>query len=145
MSNPQVTFDYAKWVLRYPEFQGVTEPMAQAYFDEATIYHRNDGNGPVTDDAQQLLLLNMVTAHIAQRYAIIAGIAPSPLVGRISNASEGSVSVAVEGFTGVPGTQQWWFQSKYGADYWYATAPFRGLQYRRGPSRYFGSVFPSGR
>lgn len=142
MANPQVTFDYARWIARYPEFYSVTEDVAQAYFDEATVYHRNDGTGPVCNDTEQLALLGMITAHIAAQYATINGAAPSPLVGRISNASEGSVSVAVEGFNNIPGTQQWWLTTKYGANYWAATAQFRGLRYRPGPSRFFGPIYP---
>lgn len=137
-----VTFSYPAWVARYPEFAQVTEPTAEQYFAEATVYHANDGSGPVTDAIVQSVLLNMMTAHIAARYAIINGETPSRLVGRISNATEGSVSVAVEGFAGVPGSQQWLMQSKYGADYWAATAPYRTMHYRAPAPRSFDPFFP---
>ena len=141
-----VTFNYAAWVSRYPEFSYVSADTAQQYFNEATIYHSNNGCGPVCDPVEQLALLNMLVSHIAARYApqVIAGttIASSPLVGRIASATEGSVSVSVDGPSGVPGSQQWFFQTKYGYDYWFATAPFRTMRYMPGPRRYFGAVYP---
>ena len=139
-----VQFNYPAWIARYPEFALVSEPTANAYFNEAQIYHDNSGSayGP-TDATVQLVLLNMLTAHIAQRYAIIAGVEPSPLVGRISNATEGSVSVGVEGFgSALPGSQVWFAQTKYGLDYWFATTPFRTMRYVTGPRRIFDPIFP---
>jgi len=140
-----VAFNYAGWIARYPEFaDSVDETTADLYFAEATIYHRNDGDGPVTDATAQLAYLNMMTAHIAARYAAQNGIPASPLVGRISNVSEGSVSVGTEGFTGIPGSQQWLVQTKYGADYWFATTPYRTMRYVLGPRRIFDPAFPPG-
>ncbi len=142
MTN-QVEFNYALWIARYPEFTSVTEATALMYFNEAVIYHRNDGTGPVTDNTVQLALLNMIVAHIAMRYAIINGVPPSPLVGRVTNASEGSVSVGVGGFANVqPATMEWWLQTKPGSDYWFATAPYRVFNYRPGPRRMFDQIFP---
>lgn len=135
------TFDFATWVARYPEFaDSVTPQAAQAYFDEATIYHRNDGRGPVSAIAVQRTLLNMLTAHIAKRYAASAAGAPAPdLVGRVSNASEGSVSVQAEYADATPGTMAWFVQTKYGADYWQATTTYRTMHYRAPLSRAFNS------
>src|SRR5712691_5301202 len=126
-----VAFNYAQWIARYPEFAAsVNTDLATAYFNEATIYHANDGSGPVTTAAIQSTLLNMLTAHIAQRYAAQGGQVASPLVGRISNASEGSVSVQTEYADATPGTMAWYVQTKYGADYWQASAPYRTMRYR---------------
>ena len=139
----RVSFDYAGWIARYPEFALVNEPTANAYFAEAQVYHDNSGVGEPTDATVQLVLLNMMTAHIASRYAIIAGVAPSPLVGRISSATEGSVSVGVEGFgNALPGSQVWFSQTKYGLDYWFATTPYRTMRYVPGPRRIFDPIFP---
>lgn len=136
MANPIATFDYALWVARYPEFSDVLEPVATMYFSEATIYHRNDGFGPVTDEGVQLTLLNMLTAHIAFINSGTNGNDPSPLVGPVTNASEGSVSVGVQPLQ-APGTLGWLTQTKYGASYWYATAPYRTMRYRASPGRFF--------
>ena len=123
--GPVVTFNYATWVARYPGFSYVSPDLAQTYFDEATIYCRNDGWGPVPTAAVLSTLLNMLTAHIAQISAPVGGNSPSSLVGRISNATEGSVSVTAEYGLPNPGSQAWYTQTPYGAAYWAATSPYR--------------------
>lgn len=128
-----VTFDYDVWAKRYPEFKTVDPVLAQAYFAEATLYLRNDGTGPVKDEAVQLTLLNMVTAHIAALNATIDGKEPSNLVGRITDASEGSVSVSVDK-TALPGSAAWYAQTKYGMAFWQATRAYRLGDYRASPT-----------
>lgn len=139
-----VTFDYQVWIHRYPEFKSVAECDAQGYFDEATLYHRNDGGGPVADAGQQRVLLNMLTAHIAKLYATVGGVAPSGLVGRITDASEGSVSAAVDKFANMPNSAQWYIQTPYGFAYWQATRQYRTAHYRPG-IRYIPPGAPYGR
>jgi hypothetical protein len=124
-----VQFSYAQWIARYPEFSQVQPATAQAYFGEAGLYLRNDGTGPVRDAATQLLLMNMLTAHIAALNAPSADGEPAPpLVGRISNAAEGSVSVQTQNDY-PPGTAQWFQQTKYGSAYWAATVAYRSAHY----------------
>lgn len=131
-------FNYQSWTARYPEFDTITDPVATAYFAEATIYHANDGSGPVADAGQQLVLLNMLTAHVAALNLPPSGQTQSPpLVGRISDASEGSVSVSVQNDY-PPGTVQWYQQTKYGSAYWAATAKYRTAQISFGQRRAFG-------
>ncbi len=123
-----VNFNYAQWSARYPEFCGVSAPLAQAYFDEASLYFRNDGTGPICNSAQQLLLLNMLTAHIAALNSGTNGQPASPLVGRVNSASEGSVSVGTD-LDIPPGSAQWYAQTKYGFAFWQATAALRTFRY----------------
>lgn len=142
-----VAFDYAKWAARYPEFSAVNQATAEEYFAEATMYHANDGGGPVCNSILQLTLLNMLTAHIAARYSAPGGgaQAANSLVGRISNATEGSVSVGTQNEYG-PGTVQWFQQTKYGSDYWNATKQFRTMRYRPRPgtsANYPGWLYPN--
>ena len=128
-------FNYDAFVLRYPEFASVDPELINEFFQDACMVHANDGSGPVCDPNQQLRLLNMVTAHITQLNAPLGG-QPSPqLVGRITNASEGSVSVATEYQTSTTGLAQFFAQTKYGAQYWAATTAYRTMRYRRGFSR----------
>jgi len=138
-----VQFSYDAWVARYPEFANVTQPTAQQYFAEASVYHRNDGGGPVNDPTVQSVLLNMMTAHIAARYSAPAGSAqPSGgLVGRLTGATEGSVSASTQNDY-PPGTVQWFQQTKYGSDYWLATAPYRTMRYLPRPR--YGVNAPAG-
>ena len=87
----------------------------------------------------------MLAAHIAQLNApqingqpgTGAGNAPAPnIVGRIANASEGSVSVSTQ-LDLPPGSSQWFAQTKYGLAYWQATAAYRTMRYIPGPYRAF--------
>lgn len=141
-----VQFNYAQWVGMYPEFSRVTQPVATGYFNQATIYCRNDGGGPVNDPSVKSTLLNMLTAHIAalnspqdsQGNSATGGQSQaSTLVGRITSASEGSVSVSVD----MPSTPNnaWFLQTKYGAAYWQAISGFRQMRYRANPQRVVGS------
>lgn len=139
-----VTFDYAQWKAIYPEFdQTVNAGQAQQYFQLATTVHRNDGGGSVNNADQQLALLNMLTAHIAALMApSTAGGQASGLVGRISSATEGSVSVQAAYSNNVSQQMAWFIQTKYGAMYWTATAPFRTMCYV--PNKNRGVVGPPG-
>lgn len=134
--EPQVAFDYALWRATYPEFSQISEPAALSYFAVATTLHRNDGGGPVRCDATQLQLLNMLVSHIAQLFFSLDGNPSSQLVGPISTASEGSVSVGVKNLE-ASGSMAWLTQTKYGALYWYAMSPYRTMRYIPGPRRVF--------
>lgn len=137
-----VAFDYTGWLVRYPEFTSVEEPLAQAYFDEATLYCDNTEVSIVPYDPLALppvitraTLLNMLTAHIAALYSGVGGAGSSGLVGRISSATEGSVNVSAE--NNYPaGTPQWYQQTKYGSSFWAATAQWRTMLYRPQASRF---------
>ena len=125
------------------------------YFDLATTFCRNDGGGPVgagvggcgglfsffsspTTSAAatqlQTNMLNLLTAHLAQLFAPLpTGQPASGLVGRITSASEGSVSVSAE-FPASPAAA-WFLQTAYGAAFWQMSAPFRTARYLPGPQR----------
>ena len=124
-----VAFSYATWIARYPEFMNVNQTQAQEFFNEATVYFRNDGGGPVSSSAVQSTILNQITAHIAY---LAVGTTANPatgLVGRISAASEGSVSVSTE-LPQLPGSAAWFSQSQYGLSAWRAMAVYRTFRYR---------------
>lgn len=124
-----VTFNYAAWAVQFPEFSNLSEDQATMYFTIATTLHRNDGGGPVSTAATQTQLLNYVTAHLAFLYSGTAASPASPLVGRITNATEGSVSVQTDYGANIPQNMAFWIQSKYGATYWAMTAPYRTMRY----------------
>lgn len=130
MNGGVVAFDYEhNWAVRYPELAvSVSENLATLYFQEACLYCDNTPFSPVCDLQQRALFLGMITAHIAALNAAINGQAPSPLVGRISDATEGSISVKVELNTR-PGSEQWYAQTRYGYAFWTASARFRRMQY----------------
>ena len=128
-----VAFDPNIFLGRYPEFVPISTAALQAYFTEATIYLNNTDGSPVTDITIRTMLLNMLVAHIAALNSGIGGQAASPLVGRVDQASEGSVSFHAD-MGPVTNSQAWYAQTKYGAAYWSATASYRTFQYFPGQS-----------
>lgn len=127
-----VAFSYADWSAMYPELAAsVSQPQAQGYFYQAQLYCDNTPTSLITDtsrNGEREMLLNMMTAHIAALNAPLNGQSSSPLVGRISGATEGSVSVQTQ--MDMPaGSAQWFNQSKYGAAFWAATAKYRTMRY----------------
>jgi len=131
-------FDYSLWALRFPALAPkVSEALATAYFDEAGFYLDNSTGSPVEDVAARLTLLNLVVAHIAAcNGASPAG--EAGLVGRVSNVTEGSVTIGTE-LKGFMGDQATYFaQTSYGMQYWAMTASYRTMQYVAGPQPYLG-------
>lgn len=125
-----VVFDPVAFSARYPEFCSVTSAVLTLYFNEATIYLDNTDCSIVQDVARRAVLLNMLTAHIAAMNGSgVNGAGASGLVGRISSATEGSVSVSTD-FGIVSNREAWYAQTKYGAQFWAATAPYRSFRYR---------------
>lgn len=120
-----VTFNYPEWAAQYPEFAYVTQPQAQSYFNRTCLLVDNTPQSPVTDLFQRTVLLNMATAHTAALFSAQNGQAPRGLVGRISNASEGSVSVQAAYTEPTSDLQAYWNQTPYGAQYWAATLKYR--------------------
>jgi hypothetical protein len=133
MSDNVATFNYAIWSAAYPELAAsVTQPQAQGYWDQAQLYCDNTPQSVIRDVGQRAMLLGMVTAHIAALRAPLNGQPSSPLVGRISSGTQGSVSVQTQ--LDVPaGVPQYWAQTKYGIQYWVATTQYRSMRYVPGP------------
>ena len=133
-----VAFDYSLWSVRYPELSASVGPtLAQLYFNEAGLYCDNSDASPISDDSvggERSMFLNMLTAHIAALNASINGQPSSPLVGRVSSATQGSVSVSTDNQY-LPGSVQWYQQTKYGAAFWAATAKYRTFFYVCGHPR----------
>lgn len=132
-----LAFDSAQFLARYPEFSSLSTSLLEAYFAEAGIYCANASTSLVKDQSPGgllSLLLNMLTAHIAALNGGVNGEAPSPLVGRIDDATQGSVHVHAD-MGVVPGTAAWYAQTKYGMAYWQATIAYRTFRYFPGSSQ----------
>jgi hypothetical protein len=114
---------------RYPEFARVSPTLLADYYAEAGDYLDNVGFSPITDAPKQARVMNMITAHIAALYSGVNGQAPNGLVGRISEATKGSVHVSVDMGAEAVGSQAWFQQTPYGASAWAAMAPFRRGRY----------------
>lgn len=67
-------------------------------------------------------VLYLALAHLIQMRQLGA---QGGLAGRVTSATEGSVSVSVEPFQANSLTAQWWSQTNEGALYWQLTAPYR--------------------
>ena len=129
-----VVFSASAFKTRYPEFSTVGDDVLDAYFSESTIYLNNTESSRVQDVGQRGVLLNMLTAHLAALYSGVNGQTPVGVVGRINSATEGSVTVAAD-MGPVTNSQAWYLQTKYGAQYWAATAQYRQMAYRPGYSQ----------
>lgn len=135
-----VVFDYTIWSAKYPALAAsVSQDTAQVWFDEAgTLYLNNSPQSIVQDLTVRAMILGMLTAHLVMLNVPIAGAAPSGLVGRISNATQGSVSVAAQNDY-PPGTVQWYQQTGPGSAAWAAMAPYRTARYRPQARRCFAA------
>lgn len=124
-----VTFDPAGFTARYPEFASIAVPTLQAYFDEAgTVYLNNTDASPIADTTLRSVLLNMLVAHLAALNSGVNGQAPQDGVGRVSQATEGSVSVTLD-MGETTNAQAWFNQTRYGAAFWRATSSYRTWRY----------------
>ncbi len=155
-----VTFSYPVWIAQFPFFAGVAQSdVIQTYFDPssqqtltlgylglAQLYVRNDGGGPVSNPNIQLNLLNLAVCHIAfinspqtNGVPTTGGLEPAPgVVGRISTATEGSVTVNAELPQPPSGTAAWWNQTQWGAQAYQLMAAYRTMRYLPGRVRNFG-------
>ena len=129
-----VVFDPTAFKARYPEFAAVPDATLTACFMEAGLYLSNADNSPVQNLTRRATLFNMLTAHVAYLGGLLSADGMPRPVGRVSQASEGSVSAAFEGPP--PGSAQWFQQSQYGASFWQATSSLRGFRYLAQPTRY---------
>lgn len=139
-----VTFDWQAFSALYPEFSAVGQISAAAMFGKATtLYLDNTDDSPVTDLNEREQLLFLLVAHLCSLRGLGSGKdGQAGLVGRITSASQGSVSVSVDN-SGSNDASWWYLQTPYGADYWQATAPYRSMEYVPGgsPSRYPGHYY----
>lgn len=130
-----VTFDYSQWAALFPELSSINSTQATMYFGMATQFCDNSPTGIVPNcqpSYQRQMFLNLLTAHVASLFGSINSQPPNPLVGRISNATEGSVTVATQNDY-PPGSPQYFQQTKYGSAFWQMSAQYRTMTYVPGP------------
>lgn len=132
-----VTLDIPKFRELFPEFSDVTDVQLEFLFDEATDYLNNTEYSPVQDYSKRERLLYLLMAHLSYiRYGYLdAGgnrVGGTGFVGRVSSATEGSVSVGTELGAMSAGTA-WYTLSPYGLAFWQATKWLRMAKYYPGP------------
>lgn len=156
MTTGTVIFSYDNWEAAFPALSGaVASPVAQRLFFQATILLDNTPCSIVQDVNQRSALYDLLIAHLAVLEAgavtvdqpkdvngvaipgTTATISPG-MVGQITTAREGSVSVGVQSLSrgsSVYGTEDWYNQTQYGATFWAMIQPFLRGFYDSGPDQ----------
>jgi hypothetical protein len=129
-----VQFSADEFNALYPEFSGLDPTVQQNSFNDATFLLNNTCGSIVLDANQRMSLLYTLTAHcllIDRGTNDGEGNVTSPqgIVGRISNAAEGSVNVASEYSNEVTQSEAYYIQTKYGAKFWEQTSGYRTMHY----------------
>lgn len=133
-----VEFDPAAFTAAYPEFATVGVPALQMNFDLATLILNNSPRSRVADIRIRKPILLLLTAHMTKLFNGKNGEPANDVVGRISDASEGSVSVSAEWASTVGASSAWFLQTQYGATAWQMMAQFRAMQYFMAPTPCYG-------
>lgn len=141
--GPIAVWDQTAFLAAYPNFSTVPGGTLEATFDIATLYLRNDGTSPIRTLKSQTSLMYMLTAHLLTLTFGIDGAGASGggtpgVVGRISSANEGSVSVSTD-YPSTP-SSAWFVQTPYGANFWQATVNWRRGRYIPGPTRFGNGI-----
>lgn len=127
-----VVLDVPKFRAMFPEFSNLTDAQLPFLFDQSTDYLNNSEYSLVEDAVKRERLLYLLMAHLAYlRYGDANGYGGSGMVGRLSSASEGSVSVSSDAGQ-IEFRYMWYTQSPYGMDFWQATKVYRMANYYPG-------------
>jgi hypothetical protein len=140
-------WDFVEFTTFFPEFNNIDPDTACSWWNVATGLHRNDGSGPVQDVTTQGYLLYLLTAHIGARSpggpgGAAGGGIPSFIVGSITSASQGPISVGSTPLQGGGAMGQWYNTTPFGAQYWALTQSYRLFRYRPGRRRVFDVYAP---
>ncbi|MGV3346409.1 DUF4054 domain-containing protein [Enterobacteriaceae bacterium LUAb1] len=127
-----VTLNISTFRAMFPEFSTISDAILPFLFDQATDYLNNSEYSLVKDAVKRERLLYLLMAHLAyMRYGDANGNGGPGMVGRISSATEGSVSVSSD-LGGFDPRYAWYTQSPYGLDFWQATKIYRMANYYPG-------------
>ena len=123
-----VVFDPAEFRLLYPSITATDEQLGM-YFSMAETFLDNTECSVVKDLDARKTMLYLLVAHIA----LLSQQAENgnPVVGRISNATEGTVSVGLDYGT-MGNNERWYLQTPRGAMYWQMSKKYRSMVYRLG-------------
>lgn len=111
-----VVFNYGAWAARYPNLTAGTTPdaVADQFLIAGLSYFNNSAGSPEPDPAKRQIILFLITAHLVMLTQKTGGADRTQMVGRVSSASQGSVSVSMDA-AGAPSAAWWWSQTQYGA------------------------------
>lgn len=142
-----VTLDPVAFKVAFPSFATVGGAALQFNFAAAELFLNNTCGSVIKDAVLREKLLNWLTAHVTALFNGVDGQIPGGLVGRISDAAEGSDSVSAS-FPENP-SGAWFNQTPWGALYWAAILPWRTFRYAVPPATCAdypggGAAFPVG-
>jgi hypothetical protein len=123
-----VVLDPAAFKVANPEFATIANGRLQQNFAYATLLLNNSCSSLMIDANVRETFLILLTAHITAILDGVNGQPPAGVVGRVSGATEGSVSVQID-MGETTQSAAWYEQTRWGALYWAATAPFRTFRY----------------
>lgn len=142
-----VTFSPSAFKTAFPRFATVADAALSLNFVYATFALNNSCGSVVKDATQREALLNLLVAHITQLLQGIDGLAPGGLVGRVSDATEGSDSITAD-MGVVTFNAAYFMQTQWGATFWQLTSQYRTFRYIPPPTVCAdlpgGGVFPIG-
>ena len=118
----KVVFNPAHFKGIYPQFAGISDTQLEWFFKKSEQILDNSENSCIDEDTR-LIWFYLLVAHYAQLQTQIQS--GNSAVGRISSATEGSVSVSLDYPTSAVGREKWFNQTPHGAEYWMMTAPYR--------------------
>jgi hypothetical protein len=122
MSDNVVVFNPTEFKEIYPEFGTFSDVRLTWFFNKAELLFNNTKQSCIKDLRKRKILLYLATAHIAQlQKQVDSG---NTLVGRVSSASQGSVSIGSD-YGALGKDEKWWVQTPYGAEFWQMTAMYR--------------------
>ena len=123
MTDNVVEFVVAEFREEYPFFSELTDTQLNSLFRKACLRLRNDAKSCVKDIEVRKEFLYLIVAHLATLFQRAQS--GNEIVGRLSSASEGSVSISSEYNSNPLGGEKWWVQTTWGAEYWVSSAPYR--------------------
>jgi hypothetical protein len=129
-----VAFVPADFRVLYPQFTNppTTDAMLQNYFLLATLVLNNSCGSIVSDANEREQLLNLLVAHIATLVPIqpAAGAGSGVvIVGPVSSAAEGSVSISSGYAARVANNEAWFAQTQYGFLFWQLVRQYTTMHY----------------
>jgi hypothetical protein len=136
---PAVAWNQAAFETAFPSFAPASSPAYPQLWVEAGFIVNNSGSGLISDVTELTLCLNLLTAHLATLQLGPDGGnsgEPSGIVGRVTNAQQGTVSVAASMGNTVKYDDAFFLQTQYGARFLQVIARFRGFRVYASPMAY---------
>lgn len=127
MSNVFV-FDPVLFKAIYPQFSSMPDDLLMYFFEKAESTLLDNTESACVPLKERKILFYLLVAHFAELQDRINE-GNGSMVGNITSASEGSVSIGVQALQSNSATGSWLNQTPYGAEYWVLTAKYRQMLY----------------